>query len=122
MTASHSASVMFASIRSRRMPALLTSTSRPPKVSTACCDQALGAVPVRDVVGVGDGLAAHGDDLVDDVVRRTGRRARAVHRAAEVVDDDLGPVFGQHQRVLAADAATGAGDDAHPSLAQLAHC
>ena len=35
MTASHSSSVMFVSMRSRRMPALFTSTSRPPKVSTA---------------------------------------------------------------------------------------
>ena len=35
MTASHSSTVMFTSIRSRRMPALLTRTSRPPKVSTA---------------------------------------------------------------------------------------
>src|SRR6476469_5015187 len=35
MTASHSSSVMFVSIRSRRMPALLTTTWRSPKVSTA---------------------------------------------------------------------------------------
>ena len=35
MTASHSASVMFVSMRSRRMPALLTSTCRSPKASTA---------------------------------------------------------------------------------------
>jgi hypothetical protein len=35
ITASHSVSVMFTSIRSRRMPALLTSTSRPPNVVTA---------------------------------------------------------------------------------------
>ncbi len=36
MTASHSSSVAFTSIRSRRKPALLTSTSSPPNVSTAC--------------------------------------------------------------------------------------
>ena len=35
MTASHSPSVMLASIRSRRMPALLTTASRPPKASIA---------------------------------------------------------------------------------------
>ncbi len=37
MTASHSASLMFVSMRSRRMPALLMRMSRPPKVSTADC-------------------------------------------------------------------------------------
>src|SRR4051794_31680398 len=36
MTASHSASLMLASMRSRRMPALLISTSRRPKESMAC--------------------------------------------------------------------------------------
>src|SRR4051812_41792520 len=35
MTASHSSSVMFTSTRSRRMPALLTSTCRSPNASTA---------------------------------------------------------------------------------------
>ena len=35
MTASHSSMVMLTSMRSRRMPALLTRTSRPPKVSRA---------------------------------------------------------------------------------------
>ena len=122
MTASHSASVMLASIRSRRMPALLTRTSRPPKVSIACCTSRSAPSQSRDVVAVGDGLAAHGLDLGDDVVRRAGRSVPAPSMlAAEVVDDDLGAVGGEHQRVLAADAAAGAGDDAHPSLAQLAH-
>ena len=35
MTASHSSAVMLTIMRSRRIPALLTTTSRPPKVSTA---------------------------------------------------------------------------------------
>ena len=59
MTASHSSSVMLASTRSRRMPALLTTTWRSPNVSIGGVDQALGALPVGDVVAVGDGLAAH---------------------------------------------------------------
>ena len=37
MTASHSSSVMFTSMRSRRIPALFTSTCRSPNVSTAFC-------------------------------------------------------------------------------------
>ena len=121
MTASHSASSMFTSIRSRRMPALLTRTSRPPKVSMAWSHEALGAVPVGDVVGVGDGLAPGGDDLVDDGLGRAGRRAGAVHGAAEVVDHDLGAVLGQEQGVLPPDAAAGAGHDADPSFAELGH-
>ena len=48
-------------------------------------------------------------------------RAGAVHGAAQVVDDDLGAVGRQHQRVLPPDAAPGAGHDAHPSLAQPDH-
>ena len=43
------------------------------------------------------------------------RAPDAVHLAAEVVDHDLGAVLGQHQRVLAADAASGSGHDADPS-------
>ncbi len=58
MTASHSSSVMFVSIRSRRMPALFTSTCRSPNVSTAESTSALGGVEVGDVVVVGDGLSA----------------------------------------------------------------
>ena len=112
MTASHSASVMLASMRSRRMPALLTSDVEAAEGVDGRLDEALGAVPVADVVAVGDGLAAHGLDLVDDLLRRALVGALAVHRAAEVVDDDLGAVVGQQQRVLAADAAAGAGDDA----------
>ena len=40
MTASHSASSMLKLILSRRIPALLMTTSRPPNVSTACATSA----------------------------------------------------------------------------------
>ena len=39
--------------------------------------------------------------------------------AAEVVDDDLGPVAGQPQGVLPADAPAGTGHDGHPALTQF---
>ena len=66
ITASHSASSMLKSMRSRRIPALLTSdVERAERVDRAV-DEPLRAVPVGDVVGVGDRLAAGGDDLVDD--------------------------------------------------------
>ncbi len=46
ITASHSSSVIVKIIRSRRIPALLTSTSRPPNRSTACRTSA--AAPSND--------------------------------------------------------------------------
>ena len=119
MTASHSSSVIENSIRSRRMPALLTSTSRPPNVSTASCTIAVGVGERTDVADVGDGLAAGGGDLVDDLLRRTDVAAGAVAAAAEVVDHDLGTLVGQHQGVLTADAAPGSGHDAHSSFTHL---
>jgi hypothetical protein len=74
-------------------------------------DHMLGSVVVRDVVVARDRLPARGDDLVDDALR--GRRvgALAAERAAEVVDDDLRARARKGERVLAADAAPGPGDD-----------
>ena len=57
-------------------------------------------------------------DLVDDLLGRAEVAAAAVHVAAEVVDDDLGALAGQHQRVLAADAPARAGDDGHPAITE----
>ena len=95
---------------------MLTSTWRSPNASIAGVDQALAALPVGHVVGVGDGLAAHGLDLVDDLLGGRAVVARAVDGAAEVVDDDLGALGGEQQRVLAADAAARAGDDGDASV------
>ena len=103
------------------MPALLTTTCRSPKVSIGGVDQALRALPRRHAVAVGDGLAAHALDLVDHLLGRAEVAARAVDVAAEVVDDDLGAVGGQAERVLAPDAAAGAGHDGDTSFTQLAH-
>ena len=75
MTSSHSSMVMLTSIRSRRMPALFTSTSSPPKVVDRRFDQAAGAVAVRHVLAVGDRLAAEAADLLDDLARRPSRAA-----------------------------------------------
>jgi hypothetical protein len=47
--------------------------------------------------------------------------ALAVHGAAQVVDDDLGALMGQQQRVLTADAASCARDDGDATLTQLGH-
>ncbi len=74
-------------------------------------DEPLAALPVAHVIGIGQSLAAHLLDLVDDLLRRAAVVTRPVDGAAEVVHDDLGALAGKEQRVLAADAATGAGDD-----------
>ena len=78
--------------------------------------QRLGAVERRHVGVVGDRHAAGRGDLVDHRLGRPGVAAGAVARAAEVVHQHVGAVRGEQQRVLAADAPAGAGDDAHPSL------
>ena len=76
-------------------------------------DDVLGALEVGDAVVVGDGLAAALVDDVDDLVGGALVGAFAGDRAAEVVDDDLGAVVGEHDRFAAADAVARSGDDRH---------
>ena len=104
MTASHSASVMLASIRSRRMPALLTSTSRPPKVSTAWWTRR--SAPSQSEMSSPLATASPPMASISSTTSWAGPvgGAAAVHLAAEVVDHDLGALLGEHQRVLPADA------------------
>ena len=84
-------------------------------------DEAVGAVPVGDVVGVRDRLTAGGDDLVDHLLRGAAVGAGSVTCHAEVVHDDAGALAGEGQGVLAPDAAGGAGDDDDPSFADARH-
>jgi hypothetical protein len=65
---------------------------------------------VGHVLVVGDGLAAAVGDQPDGEVGVLAL-ALAGHRAAEIVDHDLGAVLGQLQGVAPADAVPGAGDD-----------
>ena len=60
---------------------------------------------------VGDRFTAGRDDLVDDQLRRADRAARAITRAAEIVNHDLGTAGRQRQRIGAAEAAAGPGND-----------
>ena len=98
-------------MRSRRMPGVVDDDVEVAEGLDRGVDDCLGAVEVGDAVGVGDRLAAGGDDLVDDRLCGAGVGAAAVGGAAEVVDDDLGAQRCEQQRVLTADAAAGAGDD-----------
>ncbi len=77
-------------------------------------DDVLAAGVGVHAVVVGDGLAAGGLDLLDDLVGHRSAAAAAVARAAEVVDDDLGAARSQEQRVGAAQTAAGACDDGDP--------
>ena len=106
MTSSHSSSVIDTSMRSRRMPALLTSTSRLPEGLDGGADQRLAAVPARDVVVRRDRLAAGGADLLGGLLGDV----------AEVVDDDLGALGREEEGVLAPEAPAGAGDDRDPAV------
>ena len=82
---------------SRRMPALLMTMSTVPNASIARLHDRLAALGRGDRVGVGDGLAAGGLDLVDDVLGRALVAARAVDRAAEVVDHDQRAALGEQR-------------------------
>ena len=105
MTASHSASVMLVSMRSRRMPALLMRMSRPPNVSMA--DWTRRSAPSQSLMSSPLAMASPPMALISSTTCWAGVSvgALAVHGAAEVVDHDLGALVGQQQRVLAADAA-----------------
>ena len=95
MTESKSSSAILKIILSRRMPALLTSTSSRPERLDRGVDDVLGAVEVGDVVVVGDGLAAAALDDLDDLVGGLLVGALARDRATEVVHDDLGALVGE---------------------------
>lgn len=111
ITASHAGDV-----RVPQNPGVVHQHVEPPEFVDGLIDDALSAVPVRDVVGVGDGPAAGSDDLVDHLVRGPGVRTLPGVVPAEVVDDDGCALLREQQRMLAPDAAAGAGDDGDPAL------
>ena len=60
-------------------------------------------------------------DQVDDFAGGATRRAGAVELGADVVDDDAGALAGEFQRVLAAEAAAGAGYDDYAAITDSCH-
>ncbi len=121
ITASHSSAVMFTSMRSRRMPALLISTSRRPNDSTAVLMRRWA--PSQSATLSPLATASPPIALISSTTSWAGpgRLAGAVHLAAEVVHDDLGAVLREHQGVLAADAPGPSRHDRDSSLAQPSH-
>jgi len=82
---------------------------------------ALGTAPAGAVVTVGDGLAAGGLDLLDDLLRRPSVAALAGARATQVVDHDRGALAREEQCFLSPDAAPGTRDDRDLAVEQT-HC
>ena len=116
MTASHSASVMLMIDAVAQDAGVVDEHVQVAERVDRLLHEALRAVPVGDVLAVDDRLAAQRLDLVDHLHRRARVAAVAVHVAAEIVDDDLGALAREQQRVLAAEAAPRAGDDRDPSV------
>ena len=117
MTRSHSSSLMLKIIRSRRTPALFTRMSRLPYVSTAVLDHRLALIPVGDVAGVDDRVAARVPDLVDH-----RRRRGSSTRGSEVVHDDLDALPCELERVRAPEPLPRAGDDRDLAFHAFEHC
>ena len=96
---------------------MFTSTCRSPNVVDRALHQPARALEVGDVLAVGDRLAAHRADLVDDLTRGPGARSVAVDLGTEVVHHDLGALVRELECVAAADAAARAGHDDDASVA-----
>jgi hypothetical protein len=105
-TASNSSSLIFRKERSRRLPALLTSSSMPPKASTQAAISA--SAPAREAMLSPLATALPPAALISGNDRRGARRI-------DIVDHDRRAVRRQQPRVRAPDAAAGAGD--HGALA-----
>ena len=116
ITASHSSSEVLANMRSRRKPALLTSTSSRPNASTAVATSASAWAQSATSAPLATASPPMAADGVDHLAGRTGRAAGAVDLGAEVVDDDLGSLPCELERVAAADAPPRAGHDHDPSV------
>ena len=107
MTASHSSNDIFASDRSRVIPALLTRMSIFPKRSRTDDTTSLGRLGIRDVTGHGKCLRAVARDLSDDV---------GCHVAvAGIPDGDARTVTSQLQGDGATDAARRTGHKTGPA-------
>ena len=118
MTASKSSSLIFTSVRSRTMPALLTRMSMEPKTSVAVAT--MRSAPSKSVTDSCDGTAlpAESLDLRADAARRIVAGVVAPQAHAEVVDHDRGTLAGQFEGELPADAPTRSGDDGDAVLQQ----
>ncbi len=84
-------------------------------------DDALGRRRVGNAVAVCDRLPSGLLDFVDHLVGDRFVAAIAFRRAAEIIDHDLGPARGCHQRDFPADTAARARHDDDFSIQALCH-
>ena len=121
MTASHSSSLVVKSMRSRTKPALFTSTSSPPNVSIAVCTSR--CAPSQSAMSSVFATASPPSAEISSTTSCAGPvlGAGAVARDAEIVHDDARALAGERERMLAADAAPGAGDDDDAALTDPGH-
>ena len=73
------------------------------------------------VAAIDNGLSTHRLNLRHDFLCRGQVAGTTELVAAEIVDDNLGAVFGHHDGVITADAAACAGDESDLALEKLAH-
>jgi hypothetical protein len=104
------------------MPALLTTACRSPNGLYRGVDQPLRALPRRHAVAVGNRLAAHDLDLLDDLlgwaeIATTCRRLLP----PRIVDDDLGTVRGAGSAACSRRSPTGTVHDCDTDLHTACH-
>ena len=96
---------------------MLTSTSSLPKVLIAWSIMFLAPSQLETSSPLATASPPRLLDQLHHFIGGAGVGARSVDLGAEVVDHDLRAVGGEHQRVLAADAAAGTSDDCNSSFA-----
>ncbi len=113
---------MLASIRSRRNPALLTSTSSRPNSRSAVAISA--PAPSHDATSSRLATARPPAATISATTSSAGPAAPPLPSSADadVVDDDGGALSGERERVRAADAAAGSGHDDDAPVAQTHQC
>ena len=84
-------------------------------------DESFCASPFADVVGIGNGLSAGGNNFIDHFLSWAFVDTSAVSGTAEIVHHDLCAFGGEHQRVVAPDSTTSACNDAHSAFTQSCH-
>ena len=111
---------MLVSMRSRRMPALFTSTCRSPNVSMAVL--IIRWAPSQSATSSPLAMASPPAARISSTTSWAGPASapEPSRVAAQVVHHDLGALGGEQEGVLAADPAPRSGDDRHPSV-QCAH-
>ena len=80
-------------------------------------DQALGALPICNIVTVDDRGTARIPNFGDYLLRGILGRGRSVESGAEIVDDDLRTLRRERERMGTADSATCARHDDYPAFA-----